>query len=135
MNFKSILAALIVAGMAGDAFAQGSTATLLDGTIVNIKQPLEFFATEGAVWDLDVDTASFTAMGQRVTIPASVDGAAVSLGGTETLASHPASMTHLSVPDERKAALGIGENLIRISIGIEEPDDLIADFEQALEAV
>ncbi|MFW2348741.1 cystathionine gamma-synthase family protein [Qipengyuania sp.] len=60
---------------------------------------------------------------------------AVSLGGTETLASHPASMTHLSVPDERKTALGIGDNLIRISIGIEDPDDLIADFEQALEAV
>ena len=60
---------------------------------------------------------------------------AVSLGGTETLASHPASMTHLSVPDERKAALGIGDNLIRISIGIEDPDDLIADFEQALAAV
>ena len=60
---------------------------------------------------------------------------AVSLGGTETLASHPASMTHLSVPDERKVALGIGDNLIRISIGIEDPDDLIADFEQALEAV
>ena len=60
---------------------------------------------------------------------------AVSLGGTETLASHPASMTHLSVPDERKAALGIGDNLIRISIGIEDADDLIADFEQALEQV
>ena len=60
---------------------------------------------------------------------------AVSLGGTETLASHPASMTHLSVPDERKAALGITDNLVRISIGIEDPDDLIADFEQALAAV
>ena len=60
---------------------------------------------------------------------------AVSLGGTETLASHPASMTHLSVPDERKAALGIGDNLIRISIGIEDADDLITDFEQALEQV
>ena len=86
MNFKSILAALIVAGMAGDALAQGATASLLDGTIVNVQQPLEFFATEGAVWDLDVDTASFTAMGQRVTIPASVDGAAVSLGGTSYIA-------------------------------------------------
>jgi methionine-gamma-lyase len=60
---------------------------------------------------------------------------AVSLGGTETLASHPASMTHLSVPDERKAALGITDNLVRISIGIEAADDLIADFEQALSAV
>ena len=60
---------------------------------------------------------------------------AVSLGGTETLASCPAAMTHLSVPDERKAALGITPNLVRISIGIEDPDDLIADFAQALEAV
>ena len=60
---------------------------------------------------------------------------AVSLGGTETLASHPASMTHLSVAEGRRAELGISDNLVRISIGIEDPDDLIADFEQALEAV
>ncbi|MDP3674807.1 MAG: cystathionine gamma-synthase family protein [Novosphingobium sp.] len=57
---------------------------------------------------------------------------AVSLGGTETLASHPAAMTHLSVPDERKARLGITDNLVRISVGIEDADDLIADFDQAL---
>ncbi|MEA3015422.1 MAG: methionine-gamma-lyase [Sphingomonadales bacterium] len=60
---------------------------------------------------------------------------AVSLGGTETLASAPAAMTHLSVPEERKQALGITDNLVRISIGVEDPDDLVADFEQALEAV
>ncbi|WP_299329586.1 cystathionine gamma-synthase family protein [Parasphingopyxis sp.] len=60
---------------------------------------------------------------------------AVSLGGTETLASHPAAMTHLSVPDERKAALGITDNLVRISIGVEDADDLIADFTQALAEV
>ncbi len=60
---------------------------------------------------------------------------AVSLGGTETLASAPAAMTHLSVPDERKAALGITDNLVRISIGVEDADDLIADMAQALEAV
>ena len=57
---------------------------------------------------------------------------AVSLGGTETLASLPAAMTHLSVPAARKAALGISDNLVRISIGIEDADDLIADFDQAL---
>ena len=57
---------------------------------------------------------------------------AVSLGGTETLASCPAAMTHLSVPDDRKAALGITPNMVRISIGVEDADDLIADFEQAL---
>ncbi|WP_298092756.1 cystathionine gamma-synthase family protein [uncultured Sphingomonas sp.] len=60
---------------------------------------------------------------------------AVSLGGTETLASHPAAMTHLSVPDDRKAALAITDNLVRISIGVEDADDLIADFEQALAAI
>ena len=60
---------------------------------------------------------------------------AVSLGGTETLASHPAGMTHLSVSEERRALLGITDNLVRISIGIEDPDDLIADFNEALKAV
>jgi methionine-gamma-lyase len=60
---------------------------------------------------------------------------AVSLGGTETLASAPAAMTHLSVPDARKQALGITDNLVRISIGVENADDLIADFEQALAAI
>jgi methionine-gamma-lyase len=60
---------------------------------------------------------------------------AVSLGGTETLASAPAAMTHLSVPEERKKQLDITDNLVRISIGCEDPDDLIADFANALNAV
>ena len=60
---------------------------------------------------------------------------AVSLGGTETLASHPAAMTHLSVPDARKQALAITDNLVRISIGVEDADDLIADFAAALDAI
>jgi len=44
-------------------------------------------------------------------------------------------MTHLSVPTERKQALGITDNLVRISVGVEDADDLIADFDQALKAV
>lgn len=60
---------------------------------------------------------------------------AVSLGGTETLASHPAAMTHISVADSRKKALGITDNLVRISIGVEDSDDLIADFDAALKRV
>ena len=60
---------------------------------------------------------------------------AVSLGGTETLASAPAAMTHLSVPEERKKQLDITPNLVRISIGVENADDLIADFANALNAV
>ncbi|WP_426954287.1 cystathionine gamma-synthase family protein [Muricoccus radiodurans] len=59
---------------------------------------------------------------------------AVSLGGTESLASLPASMTHSGVPAEVRARMGILESTIRLSIGIEHPDDLIADLTQALAA-
>ena len=57
---------------------------------------------------------------------------AVSLGSTESLAEHPASMTHAGLPPEVKAQCGISEGLIRISVGIERPEDLIADLDQAL---
>jgi cystathionine beta-lyase/cystathionine gamma-synthase len=57
---------------------------------------------------------------------------AESLGGVETLVCHPASMTHASVPPERRAAIGLSDNLIRISAGIEDPQDLIEDLGQAL---
>lgn len=58
---------------------------------------------------------------------------AESLGGVETLISHPAVMTHASVPAERRAALGISDGLLRISVGIEDPQDLLDDLEQALQ--
>jgi len=57
---------------------------------------------------------------------------AESLGGVESLIEHPAIMTHGSVPPEVRAALGIGDNLVRLSVGIEDADDLIADLESAL---
>ena len=60
---------------------------------------------------------------------------AVSLGGTETLASHPASTTHSGVPAADLARYAITPGLVRISIGIEDGGDLIADLAQALEAV
>ncbi|NJD10625.1 MAG: cystathionine gamma-synthase family protein [Gemmatimonadetes bacterium] len=60
---------------------------------------------------------------------------AVSLGGTESLAEHPASMTHSDVPPEERAELGVSAALVRISVGIENPDDVIADLAQALEQV
>jgi len=60
---------------------------------------------------------------------------AESLGGVETLISHPATMTHASVPAERRAAIGITDGLVRISVGIEDVDDLLEDLEQALAAV
>jgi cystathionine beta-lyase/cystathionine gamma-synthase len=58
-----------------------------------------------------------------------------SLGGVETLISHPATMTHASVPAEEREALGITDGLVRISVGIEDVDDLLADLADALELV
>jgi len=60
---------------------------------------------------------------------------AESLGGVETLISHPATMTHASVPPERRAAIGITDGMVRISAGIEDIDDLKDDLTQALAAV
>ncbi len=57
---------------------------------------------------------------------------AESLGGVESLISHPASMTHASVPAERKKEIGLTDGLIRLSCGVEDTDDLISDIEQAL---
>ncbi|HEX6859841.1 MAG TPA: PLP-dependent aspartate aminotransferase family protein [Caulobacteraceae bacterium] len=57
---------------------------------------------------------------------------AESLGGVESLIEHPAIMTHASIPPEQRAALGISDGMIRLSVGIEDCDDLIADLEQAL---
>jgi methionine-gamma-lyase len=60
---------------------------------------------------------------------------AVSLGGTESLAEHPATMTHADVDPSERVAMGVGEQMVRLSIGIEHPEDLINDLEQALMAV
>jgi cystathionine beta-lyase/cystathionine gamma-synthase len=58
---------------------------------------------------------------------------AESLGGVETLISHPATMTHASVPAVQRARLGITDGLVRISVGIEDVDDIIADLDSALQ--
>jgi cystathionine beta-lyase/cystathionine gamma-synthase len=58
---------------------------------------------------------------------------AESLGGVETLITHPASMTHASVPPERRAAIGLSDSLVRISAGIEDPQDLIDDLAYGLD--
>ncbi len=57
---------------------------------------------------------------------------AESLGGVESLANHPATMTHASIPREERLKVGLLDSLIRLSVGIEDADDLIADLEQAL---
>ena len=60
---------------------------------------------------------------------------AESLGGVESLIEHPAIMTHASIPADNRAALGIDDGLVRLSVGVEDVDDLIADLEQALESL
>jgi cystathionine beta-lyase/cystathionine gamma-synthase len=60
---------------------------------------------------------------------------AESLGGVETLISHPATMTHASVPADRRKSLGIGDGLVRVSVGIEDREDLLADLQRGLDAV
>ena len=59
---------------------------------------------------------------------------AESLGGFESLAEHPAIMTHASVPPEQRAVLGISDTFIRLSVGLENEQDLIDDLDQALKA-
>jgi methionine-gamma-lyase len=60
---------------------------------------------------------------------------AVSLGGTESLAEHPASMTHADVPPEDQKRMGLSPAMVRLSVGVEHYSDILADLEQALEAV
>jgi methionine-gamma-lyase len=60
---------------------------------------------------------------------------AVSLGGIETLIQHPASMTHAAMHRDDRLAAGISDGLVRVSVGCEDADDLIADFAQALSSV
>jgi cystathionine beta-lyase/cystathionine gamma-synthase len=83
---------------------------------------------------LTFDVGSLEAVGHvlnRVRLMALAE----SLGGVETLISHPATMTHASVPPERRAAIGITDGMIRISAGIEDIEDLKDDLRQALEGL
>jgi cystathionine beta-lyase/cystathionine gamma-synthase len=81
---------------------------------------------------ISFDTGSLDAA-RRVLERVRLMALAESLGGVETLISHPAVMTHASVPPERRAALGITDGLVRISVGIEHVEDLKQDLAQALE--
>jgi cystathionine beta-lyase/cystathionine gamma-synthase len=67
----------------------------------------------------------------RVLSRVKVFSLAESLGGVESLISHPASMTHASVPGERRTELGITDDLLRLSCGVEDVEDLLADLEHA----
>lgn len=83
---------------------------------------------------LSFETGSFE-NAKRVLKSVRLCSLAESLGGVETLISHPATMTHASVPAEDRARIGITDGLVRISVGIEDVADLIADLDQALRKV
>jgi len=78
---------------------------------------------------LDRDLAGTTRMLERVALFTLAE----SLGGVESLIEHPAIMTHASIPAVQRETLGISDSLVRLSVGIEDADDLIADLEQALD--
>jgi len=81
---------------------------------------------------ISFDTGSLEAA-RRVLSRVRLMALAESLGGVETLISHPAVMTHASVPPDRRAAIGITDGLVRVSVGIEDVDDLREDLAQALD--
>ena len=73
-------------------------------------------------------------MGKKLLNACQMISLAESLGAVETMITHPATMTHVEVPVEERHARGLTDGLVRISVGIEDPDDIIADLEQALDA-
>jgi cystathionine beta-lyase/cystathionine gamma-synthase len=80
---------------------------------------------------LSFDVGDFE-LARRVCNSVKLMSLAESLGGVETLISHPATMTHASVPPDRRQAIGLTDSLVRISAGIEDADDLVEDLRQAL---
>ena len=70
--------------------------------------------------------------GRTVMNAVTLCGLAESLGAVETMITHPATMTHAEVPDEERLARGLTDGLVRLSVGIEDVEDIIADLEQAL---
>jgi len=86
----------------------------------------------GGMLSFEADTA---ARAQRIVTGTRIFALAESLGGVESLISIPARMTHASIPPERRAELGITDSLVRVSVGIEDVEDLIADLDQAAKAL
>jgi cystathionine beta-lyase/cystathionine gamma-synthase len=78
------------------------------------------------------ELAGGTAAGIRLMNSVRLCTLAENLGAIETLVTHPASMTHAPIPAAEREAIGITDGLVRLSVGLEDPEDLIADLERAL---
>ena len=83
----------------------------------------------GAVFSFELDSYETT---KRLLEGSHLAAFAVSLGGVESIISYPARMSHASVPPEERERKGITDTLVRLSVGLEDPDDLIADLQQAI---
>jgi cystathionine beta-lyase len=83
----------------------------------------------GAVLSFELDSYELT---KRLLEGAELAAFAVSLGGVESILSYPARMSHAAMPPAERAARGITDTLIRLSVGLEDPDDLIADMDRLI---
>jgi len=83
----------------------------------------------GAVFSFELDSFETT---KRLLENSQLAAFAVSLGGVESIISYPARMSHASVPKEERERKGIKDTLVRLSVGLEDPEDLIADLRQAM---
>jgi cystathionine gamma-lyase len=81
---------------------------------------------------ISLDLATDLAGARRFLEQVQIFALAESLGGVESLIEHPAIMTHATIPEQTRAQLGIGDALVRLSVGVEDLDDLRADLAQAL---
>jgi cystathionine gamma-lyase len=84
---------------------------------------------------ISLDLATDLAGARRFLEAVQIFALAESLGGVESLIEHPAIMTHATIPPPTRAALGIGDALVRLSVGVEDVDDLRADLAQALSKI
>jgi cystathionine gamma-lyase len=109
--------------------------TIYPGLASHPQHPLACRQMSGFGGMVTVELATDLAGCRRVLERVRLFTLAESLGGTESLLEHPAIMTHASVPAEQRRALGIGDSLVRLSIGIEDVEDLIADLSQALTGI
>jgi cystathionine gamma-lyase len=84
---------------------------------------------------ISLDLRSDLAGARRFLEAVKIFSLAESLGGVESLIEHPAIMTHATIPAETRAALGIGDALVRLSVGVEDVEDLRADLQRALQRI
>ena len=117
------------AGAVAGGAAEGARACTIPGLESHPQHALAKRQMRGGGGMISIDLKTDLAGSRRFLETVHLFALAESLGGVESLIEHPAIMTHASIPAEQRAALGIGDTLIRLSVGIEALDDLKADLE------